>query len=389
MKNIVHLKPNTNIDNILEDYPEATTFIFNEGNYYMNKIFRVNKENIKLLGISRASDIHIFQTNENADGFDVEADGFTMKNISVHVEHDNKVAISVAGCDNTVVRNNYFYGNSNTFCIYYAGPKVKAGEDTINAYFDNNLDSNNIFERNVIYSKWSGDTISFSLQKNGIIRDNIVRGGKLAIYMCNSVVVTKNKIYDSTSQGIYISFPSQSISISLNDIYECKEAGIKMKNQVEHGETPHQEHNITISNNKLYDIGTYAIEMNDADKINIIKNKFLNNTRCSVYSLRSYNINISRNIVSYFDTAFWIESSENTKITENKVYSIYPYTAKNFVRIIFESNKCEVINNEIYGDILNSELYSVSNNSTNITIDDNIFQKYYNYNDERQVIKYL
>lgn len=389
MKNIIHLNPNTNIDSILQDYPEATTFIFNKGNYYMNKIFKVTKPNIKLLGISTAADVHIFQNNINLDGFDIEANGFTMKNISVHVEHDDKVAISIAGCNDTIIRNNYIYGNSNSFCIYYAGPKVTAGKETLDAYYNGNLDSGNVFERNVIYSKWSGDTISFSLQKNGLVKDNIIRGGKLAIYMCKDTIITKNKIYDSTSQGIYLSFPSNNIIISFNDIYECKEAGIKMKNQVEHGANDKNIYNISIKHNKLYDIGTFAVEMNDADTINITNNNFLNNEKCCVYALRSSNIQINRNIISYFSTAFWIEATDNTVISENKIYSIYPYTAKNIVRIIFGSNSCNIINNEIFGNIIDTELFSIGNDVSNVNIEDNAYHKYYDYNDEKQIIKYL
>lgn len=370
------------IDNILIDNPNENTFIFDAGNYYITKILLIDRPNVKFIG-NGYNQVHIIQQNMY-DGFDVESDGFDMRNISLHVEHNDKVAIIFAGCNNTSITNCYIYGNSTTFSVYYAGPHLTAGDETVNAYNSGNLDSNNVFKSNVVYSNFSGDAISFSLQKDGIFTDNIIRGGKVAVYMCRDVIIKRNDIYDSTSEGIYLSLPSYNVAISSNKIYNCQSSGIKIAEQIEHPNFEKNKYDITISNNKFTSSYINSIAINDCNTIFVIDNMFLENGENAVYVARSNNVHMVNNVISYFNVGVIIFGTENLTFTNNELYSIYPKLSTKFVQII-DSDTINVSYNFVKGNILYMDPEII--NSNNVNVFDNVNSKYYTRQEENKVLK--
>lgn len=372
-----------NIDNILIDNPKANIFVFRRGNYLLTRNLKIDRKNITFIG-SNSDKVHIFQTNTAQDGFDIESDGFKMINISVHVEHDDKVALVFAKCSNTIISNCYIYGNATTFSIFYAGPEIKAGQETLDTYFNNKLDKNNVFINNVVYSQWSGDSVSFSLQKNSTFENNIIRGGKVAIYMCNNISFKKNTIYDSTSEGVFISLPSHNIDMQNNRIYECKNSGIKISNQLEHGDFNISPYDITIKKNFISDPGTTAIEINDVIKIKICDNKLIGSNHNGIYVLRSSDVQMCKNKISYFTTAIFVYDSNNNSIKKNKIFSIYPLVAKYFVELVNSKNNI-IINNIFKGNFINNIIkFDASDNNV---IENNVYDKYYTRNEEKLVMR--
>ena len=377
---------NSNIDNILIDNPTIDTFIFEPGMYYLTKILKITRPNVNFTGTTNAKDIHIFQTNVNQDGINVISHFFYMSNISVHVEHPAYVALIVANAHNSIIENCYFYGNPTTFTVYYAGPSVNAGIDTINAYNNNNLDKSNIFRNNVVYSKWSGDSVSFSLQLNGTFFKNIIRGGKVAVYMCKRTTIRNNVIYDSTSHGVYLSLPSHNVTINKNKIYECANSAIIIKDQVEHGVFVPTPYNINISENFLYDAKFNGIEANNLITATLNNNKLLSSDNNGFYFLNCSDVRIISNTIAYFNVAFWLENTNNCTIDNNSVYSVYPSYGNNVVKFV-NSIDNTVSNSNINGTMATNTFYG-GNTVNNNTISNDIYNQYYSYNNELSIMKF-
>ena len=108
------------------------------------------------------------------------------------------------------ITNVTIFGSDNIFAVFFAGADVAAGQPTLDNFaYRNNMDSYNSFTNSVVESAWSGDSLSFSLQHKGILRNNTVtKGGKIAFYMNAKCICSNNVVINSTSQGIYVSSPS-------------------------------------------------------------------------------------------------------------------------------------------------------------------------------------
>ena len=254
----------------------------------------------------------------------------------------------------------------------------------MDAYQNDYLDKYNTFKNNIIYSKWSGDSISFSLQSDGVFEHNVVRGGKIAIYMCKKILVSRNYIFDSVSNGMYISFPSHNLTIRCNKFYECTASAIKLANQAEHGNFDTSDYFINIYQNYIYDSKLYGIEINNGKNINIYKNKIVSTDVYCIYSYLSQNINIHHNRFYYFNVVIWFESTSDSLISDNAIYSVYPDNGDNICKIINNSINNIITYNASYGKIINDKYISDSN--LNIFID-NTHNDYFDYDEEFDIIK--
>lgn len=387
--NIVYVQPNSNIDDIFTVNATYTSFCFEKGDFFITNKLMIPKSNVKMYSRSgNPVDVHIFQNSNIHDGLVLNyVNNVMIQDISIHVTAPGKIALTEASCNYVTIKNCYIYGTSNTFTVFFAGPKnITEGQQTLDAYYNNKLDNRNKFINNVIYSNWSGDSVSFSLQKNGSFNNNIIRGGKVAIYMCNNVNVNRNTIYDSTSQGIYISMPTKNINISRNKIYECMNSNIKIDNQTEHGIFPISESNINITNNYFYDAHYSAIELGNCKKVSILNNKFVQTDRYSIYCLNSNDININNNTISYSIVTLWLENSNYVNFDSNLIYSVYPDHTNNVVKMVLNSTNNNIINNTIKG-IVKFNLFAVDSSCINNNITNNITQKYYTRSEELDIMK--
>lgn len=383
------IEPNSYLDDMFTILPNVKTFIFLPGDYYITKILWVIKPGVKLTsstGIAR--DVHIFQQNPGADGIVIRnCDRVELTNISVHNTFSGKIALTIAGSNNTITNGCYFYGCDDTFSVYYAGPTdLTEGISTLNGYFSGNLDNGNIFTRNVVYAKWSGDAVSYSLQKNGVFKRNIIRGGKIAVYMCTDCSIKSNIIYDSTSHGIFLSLPSNNVLINKNKIYECSSSGIKIGNQMEHGPFTPIPYNISILSNKIYDTKFYGIEMNDGNKIIVSGNNMISTDIHGIYAYRTIDLDVTNNKISYFRVAVWLENASNINVKNNNFNVIYPDPSLNVIKLTNNSNNISFENNSVNG-LLKGPVSTFDSSCTNFITNNNTLDKYYTFDEELQIMK--
>lgn len=383
----VIINPESVIDNLFTTLNKINTFLFLPGNYYINDVLLINRSNITLKSTTGKSiDVHIYQNNSEKDSISV-ADCINIKilNLCLHNTFSGKIALTIANASHTSVIGCNIYGNTDTFTVYYAGPKnITAGAETLNAYNTNNLDGSNIFQKNIVYSMWAGDSVSFSLQKNGIFSSNIIRGGKIAIYMCRDTIINSNSVYDSVSNGIHVSFPSQNIKIYKNIIYESSDSGIKLTNQLEHGLFVPTNYQIEIYGNKIYDSGVFAIEINDGQDIFVYENNMVSTDMFGIYCLNCINVNIVYNIMSYFTVAMWLENSCLINILNNSLNSIYPDEAQNVIKLVNNSSNNNFSNNIITGNIIYDN-YSIDSTCLDTILNDNIFNEFLTYEQESKI----
>ena len=382
--------PDTFIDDIIDVNPTATTFIFTSGDFFLSKVLHIEKPNLTFIGsTNNPVDVHIFQSNSSMDGISIIfAHSTILDSLSIHVTHKDKIALTIASCNNTLVNNCYIYGNDNTFSVFYPGPKsLEQGQSTIDGYVNNVLDTRNVFRNNTIYTSWSGDSVAFCLQKEGLVDNNIIRGGKMAVYMCKDVDVTNNTVYDSVSNGIYLSLPSKNIYMSGNYIYDCKASGIKVANQMEHGTfTPEHRYNVTIEDNDIVDADFYSIELNNLNNSTVIRNTFISTAVYGIYAYQCEQICMLYNKISYFDVAIWLEGTSNSLVVVNELFSVYPDIAKNVVKLVNASNNNIVTFNNVKG-MISYDLYTVDSSSLNNNVINNLYSKYYTREEEKSIMK--
>lgn len=381
MKTII-LNPinNRNLDNIVSMFDEYNVFYFKQGNYYLSDQLNIIQDNISFIGMTdNANDIHIFQTNSTKNGLNIKGDNFIMTDISLHV--DEAIALTVANSNWSIVEHCHFYGSNNTFTVFYAGKDYN--DNIFNEFNNNNMDSNNYFNFNIIYSKWSGDCVSFSLQYNGSVRNNILRGGKIAIYMCSNCIVSNNKVYDSASHGIICSLPSKNINIINNLIRDCTDAAIGVKMQTEHGPYYEKKQQIMIIGNTINDTKSIGIEINDGDDIKIKNNKLFWTSTTGIYLLNSDTCNVENNTVSHFDIGILLDiNCKNNNISLNKLYSVYPDASKHCIFVENDTENNVITNNHASG-ICTSDKIKVLGINTNTN---NAEQDYHTYGEESAMI---
>jgi parallel beta-helix repeat protein len=372
-----------NIDNILTDNPTITTFIFGPGTYNITNILKILTNAIRFIGNTGSpKDVHIKQT-ANYDGIFLGADNIIIQDLSIHCTVSGRSALITADVNNTVVAGCYFYGPSDHFCVYYAGPSsLTQGTSTVNGYTDYTLDYGNVFYKNVVYSDYSGDSVSFSLQYTSQFVGNFIRGGKLAIYMCRTCNLYNNIITDSTTNGIYVSLPSDNLAIMCNKIYNSNYSGFKMAKQMEHGTFTAYPYNIMIQYNKIFNSHIYGMELNYAVNTSITHNKIVSGQTMGIYSYSGTNLSISANKIAYFNHGIYLEATSNSTVSENDMMSIFPNLGQNGIKITNDSNSITVSDNNMRGNYV----YDLIADSGSLdTVSSNPVIPYYTLADETAV----
>ena len=178
-------------------------------------------------------------------------------------------AFGVFESHHCALRDCIVVGNKIQFAVFFAGPKVNASQPTIDAFESGQLDHNNIVERNNIRQYDVVDVLSFSLQKNGIVRDNIVEGGVISFFMNKDSKCVGNRVVNSLAQGIFVSVPAERNVIKDNEILNSTNAGIKIARQIDHNDdngeslTPleYRAPGIVIEGNEINTTGYFGIEL--------------------------------------------------------------------------------------------------------------------------------
>lgn len=340
---------NYNLDNIFE-YDNINYFILEKGIYEITKPLVINKNNIIFTSrTNNPNDVQIIQKND-MDGLVIKnSNGIIIRGITITVKDGNNVCFTNSNSNWTNVSNCCFYGSDQHFTVFYSGPShLKKGESTINGYVNNELNNNNIFENNKIYSKWDGDAISFCLQNNGIFRNNIVKGCKMAIYMCKNTFVSNNSSNDSSSHGIVLSIPSENIKICNNIINRSLAGAITARLQLEHGKFNITNHQIDINNNVILDCKYIGIEVVESIYVNIYCNNIISTNHFGIYILNVSNANLNNNKLYDNKRGIVIEQTYKSHIYNNYIYSLNLDISDHGISIL-NSNNNKLINNKLYG----------------------------------------
>ena len=113
-------------------------------------------------------------------------------------------------------------------------------DETIEVYLnrDTSFDFSkyNTIKNCTIYSQFYGDGASFFTPAIWPFINNVMHGAMVSVYMDRDTIVAGNTIYDSVQSGIYVSLPSENVTVSNNLIVKPRYHGIVMKPQYhEHG----------------------------------------------------------------------------------------------------------------------------------------------------------
>ncbi|GFH61516.1 hypothetical protein CTEN210_17992 [Chaetoceros tenuissimus] len=223
---------------------------------------------------------------------------------------DNPIyeAFGVFGSNNCTLHDCIVFGSNHMFAVFFAGPYVDAGQPTIDAFEAGQLDSGNVMEGNYVREYSKLDIVSFSLQKNGAVRNNVVEGGVISFFMNRNSECIGNRIENSMTQGIFVSVPAEQNLIKKNVIFNSTAAGIKVAIQVDHNNadgnslTPndYRAKGIVINKNKIRSSNYLGIEAANTFKAKVKSNVIRNIGLSGIYLLRADNTTISRNKIKKF-----------------------------------------------------------------------------------------
>lgn len=361
-----------NIDHLFNDSTITKTFFFKDGEYTVTKQINISGKNVRMIGLSgNASAVHLIQETVDQNLLNITGDNFTMSDMSLHSEEGDTVCLSQSGSSWSHITNCHFYGSDTNFTVYFAGPDVAAGQETIDAYTNNLLDTNNIFDNNVIYTKWSGDAVSFSLQRFGSLRNNIIRGGKLAVYMVKDSTISHNYAWDSSAHGIICSLPCNKVEISNNVIRKSSSASISLRAQLEHGDFNTDDHDLVIKNNTITDCKHIGIEVNSGHNIVIDGNVVIAAAQTSIYLLRCSGVSLKNNTCVGSDNivVIDIESTLNS-VTNNTLYSVFPKESHHAVLVEATSTGNEISSNTTRGRFVSVPIQEISVGDNVVTNND-------------------
>lgn len=374
MLHIVNIKNRkTYVDDVINNAQNGDTILFNKGNYYVKTSIKIlNKKNITLRGITgNPSDVSITQigTVRDDNGKKIYLDGIaitssdyiTLDSITFMVERKKgiPVCLSVNGCTHVQVVGCRFYANKNTFAVYFSGPTdIKGETETLDAYYNDELPQCNTFEKNIVVSEYDHDGLVFGLQSNGTLRNNIVYGCRIAVYMVRDTLAHGNYVYDSASNGIACSLPSHNLNVTNNVIERSVATGIRLTTQLEHGATDADDFHINIVNNRISDC-LNGIDVEESYNVSINKNKITNCRENGVTTVDVRYSEIGENIITNCNVGINIcRKTMYTNVYNNTIYN-YLVDASSNNGILIDKNTCHnfVRNNEIninnptYGDI--------------------------------------
>ena len=376
---IINSITNKNLDLLLSAYPNESTFYLQAGNYELTQELHIIREGVRIIGATGdPSDVHIKQLTPDTNTIVMQADNIGLESLSIHNDSTG-ICLIQKDCNWTTINNCNFYGNVSNSAVYYNGPTL-SGTTAIDALINNELNKFNVFDNNIVYSNSPNDAITFNLQKYGCIRDNLIRGNKISIYINDECVISHNHISDSSSQGISVILPCKNIKVTNNNIKRVASAAFNIRmpdNTLEHSNL---NENILVERNYVDKCDYIGFELNNASHVTIQNNNVRWIKDFGLYVLKSNDVHIKKNIFVQFKRGVHVDiSSQNNVVEENEFYSVFPVISEHV--IIFEETADNNIfqNNKMYG------LYSsvhIKDNGLNNVESGNAIDEYLTFNDE-------
>lgn len=290
---------NVKINQLIND--GVKNIYIKNGTYNLNSMININISDVKLVGEDK-NYTKLIQTQKNCDSVGVyNANNIVVSNLTIDNSAYGWAGFSEGNSNNVTLEDCIIYGDDSTFAVYFAGKNYPNGISTnpVSGLENSDMDSNNKMINNTVYSGYWGDGVSFSVQKNGLVENNTVNGTRIAFYVCKDSQVKNNTISNSPSNGIHVSIPSENNVISGNVIKNTKASAIKVSAETEYPvETNYYGHNITISNNTIYNPHYMGIEINQLADSFIENNNIDKPDNVGIFLLRVDNITARNNILT-------------------------------------------------------------------------------------------
>lgn len=379
---ILNTVSNKNIDDLLDKYMDVNTFYFDDGEYELTKTLIINREGVRMVGLGEnAGLVKIKQTSTTDSVISISANNFGMEYITVDGEGTDGICLNHGNAEWSTIEKCYFYGNATGHTVYFGGPYYDSNTTSAIDLFQNDgLNKYNTFNNNVIYTKDGGISLSFNMQQDGSIRDNIIRGGKLSIYLIKNVLVTHNYIHDSSEQGMSISTPIQNVNIYNNKIRKCNASGINIKIPDDMIAHKNLNQDIKINNNIIEYCNYIGFEINGIDNMEIKDNVMKWISEFGLYILKSSNLTVTDNTIIQYKRAVHvdIESDSNT-ISNNTCYSVFPTISEHAIVVEELATNTTIENNLIYGQYVST---TVKNSSPTTVENNNTYEEHVSFNND-------
>lgn len=272
------------------------------GEYNLNGMININQSDVTLLGEDK-NNTTLIQTQSNVDSIAVlNTNNVVVSDLTINNSTYGWAGFVEANSNNITLKNCIIYGrDSNFFAVYFAGKNYPTAISANKIYGieNNDMDINNKMINNTIYSKFDGDGISFSVQKNGLVENNTVIGTRISFYICKDSNVINNNIVNSVSNGITISTPSENNTISGNVIKGSKASGIKVSEECDYVFNKNlYGNNINIKNNTITGSRYMGIEITQLVN-SLIENNTIDKTdNVGIYLLKADNLSVKDNYIT-------------------------------------------------------------------------------------------
>lgn len=372
---------NEYLDNVLTAYPNNNVFYLNKGTYKLTSQLHFNRNDVVFIGITEdPNDVHIIQENDTENALFITANNVAIKNISIHVNGGTGMCLYQKDASWTNIENCHFYNMcddvSTPITVYFAGTSGTS-EESIANFQSNSFGQFNMFDGNVIFTQGMGTSVSFNLQQFGSVRDNIIRGGKISLYLNKDCMITHNTIHSSKSHGILGFLPMENIKITNNVIKLSESAAINFKTSTEF--IPHIDltNNIEIIDNNIDSCKYIAVELNNTKNITFSGNTIKWTSDLCIYALKSKNISFTNNSLIQHKRGIHIDiECENITFDSNEIYSIFPTLSEHAVVIEDTAINNTISNNTIYGHFSSVEIKILEPVVDFNTVFSNILSKY-------------
>ncbi len=153
----------------------------------------------------------LVETDAREDLLDIHVDGMVVEDLGFNTANYGAGHCIGAVANNTTLERVNLADGSRTFSVYFAGPTGASASNLIYNTGNQILDS-------VITDSVNDDSLSFSYQRNGTIRNITHTGSRLALFRDQNVIVTDYQYTPGTQSpsvqnGFYITGPSSDITI--------------------------------------------------------------------------------------------------------------------------------------------------------------------------------
>ncbi|OOM74598.1 hypothetical protein CLPUN_38400 [Clostridium puniceum] len=305
-------------------------FYIKDGTYNLSDSITLNESGIIIYGES-STGTKIVQTNPNANSIVITQSNINISNFYI----DGSQGREVFRAQND---QNDVHDVSIENCVIDRSKLHSAivflGDSTYKSI--NNSISGNIINTDIAGTLTEPDAITFYNQKDGIIMNNNIVGGRISFNLCKNSKVSDNNIKDSIiGAGIRATVPANNIEISNNTIENTKAAGIVVVEENTGDDDSLRYDGIKIVGNNVKGSQYFGIEVRNLENAIISDNVISEIGYEGIYLLYSDNTMIKNNSISNYgqsdDNVTWqigLSSAvfldfrvKNSDIMDNIIYN--------------------------------------------------------------------